>query len=97
MRTVGIQMEDARMPELDGQVGMVALLGEVIKRMTEQPRSGRAGNLRGPVGRSRVEHDDIIAAGHRRQAGRQLTLLVESQDEDGEHGATAQGPLWLRR
>ena len=64
------------MAERDVLVGVVALLGEVLKGVFGDVGAVAAGDLGGGVGGAGVEHVDVVHALEGGEAGGEVVLLV---------------------
>ena len=54
----------------------------IVKGALDHAGTALRGDRARPVGAQRVEHDHIVAPGQRLQAGRDIDLLVESQNQN---------------
>jgi hypothetical protein len=82
---VGVEMKHPGMAQRQVGLRVGALRGEGLERVGEDPRAGGPRDGLRAVGRTGVEHDDVVAPPQRGEAGGQGPLLVEREHEDREH------------
>ena len=79
---VGIEVEDPRMTEGNFALREISLAREVVKFAIEDAGSGLVCNFGGAVRGTRINNDEVVAVGHRSEAGREVAFFVESKNQD---------------
>ena len=79
---VGVEVEDPRVTEVDVCHRPILVCGPVVEGTLDNAGALSDGDLLGGVLAEAVEHDDVVEAADRVEAGADIRLFVEREDED---------------